>query len=490
MRRDPLAIRTVAATLLLLSGHAVAEAASADSVTITGVTVVDVNDGSLSPDTTLVIRDGRIAEILPTSSEDAQGDGVTVSARGEFVVPGYLDLHAHPLNLADPTGYLKLMLASGITGYRQMSGSPALLDARREGRLDYPVGPELLALPGTIMTDALTPTPEAAAEEVRNQKAEGADFIKTVGLSKANFFGAMKEANALGIPFDGHVNSDVDVREAARGMRAIEHLGPAEAMLLGCSGDEAALREALAALEPTPPQVGPQADMEDIIARIIASPLSNLPAPEIAIIARVVDTYDEAKCKELASELVAAGSWQVPTLIRLRTMSIADDPAYANDPNLRFIPPDTRRMWAELAEEFPKRISADDRETLRRLFELQLRVTKVFADAGVPMMAGTDAGGSLWVVPGFSIHQEFELFAEAGLTPLQILRIATVDGAKFLGREDGMGGVAVGKSADLVLLDANPLEDVANLDRIAGVVRAGVYYSRSDLDALRESAAQ
>ncbi|MES1265814.1 MAG: amidohydrolase family protein [Variovorax sp.] len=438
---------------------------------------------------TVVIEEGKIRQIVAGSPANMEARGETVDGRGKFVIPGYLDMHSHPLNLPDPSGYLKLMLASGITGYRQMSGSPQLLKARAEGRLAYPVGPELLAISGTIMTDALTPTPEAAAAEVRKQKAEGADFIKTVGLTRANFYGAMNEAKALGIPFDGHIQSDVDVRDVAKGMRAIEHLGPGEAMLLGCSSDEAAIRKSVAKLAVAPPQVGPgAADMEDMIARIIASPMASLPDAQLAIIARVIATYDETKCKELVAEFLTDGTWQVPTLIRLRTMAIPDDPAYKNDPNLRFIPAETRRMWDELAEEFPKRVSAVNRQTLRELFDLQLKLTRLLADSGVPMMAGTDAGGSQWVVPGYSIHQEFDLFAEAGLTPIQILQIATINGAKFLGREDTMGTVEVGKSANLVLLDANPLVDVSNMHRVIGVVRDGIYYASSDLEKLRDSA--
>lgn len=464
-------------------------AASPPALVLDGVTVVDVKDGRLAPGMSVLIQDGRIARIAPANTVKA-GDVQRVDATGKFVVPGYLDMHAHPLNAPDPRPTLKLMLSNGITGYRQMSGSPELLRARRDGRLAYADAPALLALPGTILTDALAPTPDAARAEVRRQKADGADFIKTVGLTSRNFYAAGEEAKAQGLPYAGHMNMDVNVREAAKVMSAIEHLGPLEVMLLGCSRDEAPIREAFSHVHIEPPQIGSPASpaAQAMIARIIANP-AMMPRPrQFQSLQRVMDSYDEGKCRELAGELIRDGAWQAPTLIRLRTMEVADDPAYTKDSNLRFMPAPVRQMWSELGAQFPQRISAADREVYKRFFTLQQRFTKLLQDAGVPLMAGSDMGGSIWVVPGFSLHQEFDLMAQAGLTPLQVLQAATLNGARFLQREATMGTVEVGKNADLVLLDANPLQDVANLHRLAGVVRAGSYYPPAALHKLQAEA--
>lgn len=459
-------------------------AAQADLI-LDGVTVVDVKDGRLSPRMSVLIHDGKIARIAPRIASSAQ----RIDATGKFVVPGYLDMHAHPLNAPDPRPTLKLMLSNGITGYRQMSGSPELLRARREGKLDFADSPALLALPGTIFTDTLAPTPEAARAEVRRQKADGADFIKTVGLTSANFYAAGEEAKAQGLPYAGHMNMDVNVREAAKVMHAIEHLGPLEVMLLGCSREEAPIREAFSHIHIEPPQIGPASPAaQAMIARAIANP-AMLPRPQqFQSLQRVIDSYDESRCKELAGELIRDGAWQVPTLIRLRTMQVADDAAYRNDPNLRFMPPPVRQMWNELGAQFAQRISASDRAVYRRFFDLQLRFAKLLQDAGVPLLAGSDMGGSIWVVPGFSLHQEFDLMAQAGLTPLQVLQATTIQGARFLQQEAAMGTVEAGKNADLVLLDANPLADVANLHRLAGVVRGGIYYSPAALHKLQAEA--
>lgn len=457
-------------------------------VVLQGVTVVDVRDGSLDPDRAVVIEGGRIARIVPASSVVAGGQARVVDARGKFVVPGYVDMHAHPLNPPDPTDNLKLMLAAGITGYRQMSGSPQLLQARAEGRLDYPQAPALLALPGTILTDSLSPTPEAAAAEVRRQQAQGADFIKSVGLSRAGFLASLDEARRIGIPYAGHIHSDMDVREAV-GMSSIEHLGAMEALLLSCSSEEAAIREAIAQMDAEPPQAGPgPADMAQVLARFIANPIQGTTPAQFAVQKRVMETYDEGKCRDLAAGFAAAGTWHAPTLLRLRTMAIPTDPAYRDDPNLRFVPPATRQMWTELADQFAAGVDPADQAMLKRFFDLLLQLTGLLQDSGVGLLAGSDAGGSQWVIPGFSLHQDFDLLAQAGLTPLQVLQSGTLNAARFLGKEDTMGTVEAGKDADLVVLDGNPVEDVANLHRIAAVVRAGVVYDASELRELQESA--
>lgn len=463
-------------------------AATTANLVLDNVTVVDVKDGRLSPGMSIAITQGKITRIAPRASPGMQAQQ-RVDATGQFVVPGYLDMHAHPLNAPDPRPTLKLMLSNGITGYRQMSGSPELLRARREGKLDFADAPALLAMPGTILTDALAPTTDAVKAEVRRQKADGADFIKTVGLTRKNFYAAAEEARAQGLPYAGHMNMDVNVREAAKAMRAIEHLGPLEVMLLGCSRDEAPIREALSHVHVEPPQIGPGTPAaQAMLARIIASPSMMTKPHQFQTMQRVIDSFDANKCGELARELIQDGTWQAPTLIRLRTMETADDPAWRSDPNLRFMPPPVRQMWNELGVQFAQRIAAPDREVYRRFFALQLRFTRLLQDAGVPLLAGSDMGGSIWVVPGFSLHQEFDLMGEAGLTPLQVLQATTINGARFLRREATMGTVEAGKNADLVLLDANPLQDVANLHKLAGVVRAGRYYPAPALHRLQAQA--
>jgi len=131
----------------------------------------------------------------------------------------------------------------------------------------------------------------------------------------------------------------------------------------------------------------------------------------------------------------------------------------------------------------------EERATFRAVYELQLRLTKLFDESGVPMRAGSDMTGAAWEILGLSLHQEFDELGKAGLSPLQILQMTTVNGAEFLGKTANLGAVEVGKIADLVLLDANPIERVAHLHAIAGVVWAGRYYTSTDLETVKNSIA-
>ena len=199
----------------------------------------------------------------------------------------------------------------------------------------------------------------------------------------------------------------------------------------------------------------------------------------------VIDTYSDEKCRKVAEVFVAHNTWQVPTLIRLRTAEFGDDPGYRDDPNLRYIAPATRQMWQSLALQFSTLMKPADRETLRQFDALQMKMVKQFGDAGVRILAGSDFGG-IWLVAGFSLHQEFDLLAKAGFTPLQVLQMTTLDGAELLGRQATAGSVEVGKEANLVLLDGNPIESVQNLHKVNAVVRGGRYYSQQDLAALKQ----
>jgi imidazolonepropionase-like amidohydrolase len=472
-------------------GAQTAPAVQPASWVLGNVTVVDTRTGRLSPGMSILIEGGTIVRVAPARSLRANG-ARQVDGRGAFVVPGYNDMHAHPLNPGSPEGGLQLMLANGITGFRQMSGSPELLAARRAGPVTPPDAPALLATPGNILTPPLVaPTAEAAVAEVRRQREQGADFIKVVALPPPVYLAMLDEARRLGIPVAGHLAAQLDVRTASdHGMRAIEHFGPWESILIACSRDEPAIRQEMAAMgPPPPPAIVPGVNPLAAVQRALANPALLATPATLGRTRRVLDTFDPARCRDIARRFVANQTWQVPTLIRLRTMQFGDDARYRNNPDLRYIPNATRQLWESLAQEFGQRITPDQREIFTSLFAAQLRLVKLFDEVGVPMLAGSDYGGG-WEVAGFSLHQEFDLLGEAHLSPLRILQMTTIDAARFLGRESTMGSVAAGRNADLVLLGANPVAAVANLHRISGVVRAGHYYAPADLNRMKEEVAR
>jgi imidazolonepropionase-like amidohydrolase len=190
----------------------------------------------------------------------------------------------------------------------------------------------------------------------------------------------------------------------------------------------------------------------------------------------------------MAAHLVGDGTWQVPTLIRSKTMHLCDDPAFGREPALRYMAPATIQDWSKAAKKFSG-FPAAARQTFRGGYDVLLSLAKVLDEARVPMLAGSDSGGAAWEVPGLALHQEFDELARAGLPALRVLQMTTWNAAEFLGATDVMGSVAAGKHADLVLLEANPVESVDHLHRIRGVVRGGRYLGPTELDALKEKVA-
>ena len=460
---------------------------------LNGVNVVDTRHGQVARNMAVLIGNGRIVSIVPAGSIAASGSPKVIEAAGKFVVPGFLDMHAHILEETHAQSSLDLMLAHGITGWRQMSGSPALLAERKDGKLRFAEGsPELLMMPGQILTPANAATPEISEAEVRKQKADGADFIKTIAVTPKTFFASLREATRQGIGYAGHLSLGVRAEEAAEaGMRSIEHLGPLEMQLMSCSAREWLIRLILAVKRPAMPDLAPE-EMATVGRLIIANPTlfrMQMDPGGLQRSQRLIDSFSEAKCRRLGEICATHGTWQVPTLIRVMTMQMAEEPRFAEDPNLRYISRETREFWVSIAAKFTALVTPEGRKTLKQLTALGLRMTKIFDECGVKMLAGSDYGG-MWMIPGVSLHQEFDLLAEAGLSPLKVLQMATLNAGEFLHREATLGTVAPGKDANLVVLHNNPLESVANLHGIHAVVRAGRYVARDALEALKGNVAE
>jgi hypothetical protein len=389
-----------------------ASAACAQRIVLDNATVVDTRTGRLTPHRAVVVEGSRIASIAEAGTVKAAPGDRMIDAKGKFIVPGYNDMHAHPLNPGDTANQLQMMLAMGITGFRQMSGSPELLAARKAGTLMPKLAPTLLVTPGSLLVGPNAATPEMAAAEVHRQKAQGADFIKAISLPPAVLFAAHAAAKADGLTVTGHLLPLVDPREAAEhGMDGIEHLGPGDALLLGCSSQESALRAAIVpprpvVAPPEAPKTGAGTPPPGVPGAIgLANPLAFTPLPAILAYARVLDSYDAGKCGALADTLAARGIWQTPTLIRVRTMEFGDDPAYVNSPELRYVIGSDRAVWHAAGERYTSVMTEPARAVLSRLFTAQLALTKLFYDHHVPMMAGDDGrrglgGARLWPASG------------------------------------------------------------------------------------------
>jgi imidazolonepropionase-like amidohydrolase len=458
-----------------------------------GTNVVDVRDGTLRHDVDVAIEAGRIASIAPTS-DDRPDRAAVIDARGTYAVPGFCDMHAHPLaDRRDAAPALRLMLACGVTGFRQMGGSRTLLNDRDIGNLALPAdGPALLSMPGEVLLPFNAGSESVALQSVRQQADAGADFIKVAMVTPDVFFAAQAEAARLGLPTVGHLPVGIDVRAASDGkMRSIEHLGPGVGIVAACCDHHDTIEQAIADRPapkfPTVPRL-PFAErlmgalMARLMAKTVINPLLLAKPVDAELIADAGESFNDEKARELARVFAADQTWQCPTLIRLRTQQFCDDPVYRDNPNNRFASKRTLRSWRRATHKYSSRPPAM-RSAYRNHYGRQLQMVRIFDDEGVKMLAGSDVSGSGWEIPGFALHDEFDQLATAGLTPLRILQMTTLNAAEFLGRTATSGTVEPGKDADIVLLAANPLEDVAHLHGIAGVVRAGRYYSPEQLAA-------
>lgn len=447
-------------------------------------TVVSTRDGTLTSGMSIVVDGGKIQQIISaTTNITVSGSAQAVDATGKFVVPGFVDMHTHAMvrSTQNPT-YFPFMIANGITGFREMGefpGSFPNMPARAAqlnadiaaGRVD---APEALLVPGDIFPASPAPTAPpttvtAAIQGVKDQKAQGVGFIKVISATRDGILAFLSENKNQGLTLAGHLAPAISATESSQaGWKSIEHLGSRMGILLDCSNDEASMRQAL-----------------------IAAAGTNSPGypTDAASLQRVVDTHNVAKCQDLAKVFVQNGTWHVPTLRRVRGLDIADDPVLVNDPNLIYVDKTRLATWNTSRVAYSA-LPAATKTASANVYALKRSVTKLLKQNGVKMMAGSDAGqASTWTIPGFGLHEDFHELTASGLTPLDILQMTTLNPAEFLNRQSTMGSVDVGKNADLVVLDANPIADAANLDKISGVLLKGKYFSKIALEKMKSDVA-
>jgi hypothetical protein len=351
---------------------------------------------------------------------------------------------------------LPLFVANGITGVRDMGSE---LEVVRQWRSDIAAGKLLgprMFIAGPML-DGPTPrfpssAPVANAADGRKVvdylKAQGVDFIKIQSLiPRDGYFGAADEAKKIGITFVGHVPDAIRASEASNaGQKSIEHF---TGIFEGCS------------------------TIED---QLIKGPKT---------LGQNVRTYDPEKARALIALMARNQTWQVPTLVWERGQWLVDDIDLSHDPLTKYAPAAWKnRTWPMFVSAIMKDMDTDPLPVRKRFVQMELDMTLAMFRAGVPFMAGTDTAAGVHIFPGFSLHQELALFVKAGLTPMQALQTATRNPAQFMGRLADMGTVEKNKVADLVLLDANPLQDIGNTRKIRAVVLAGRYFSRADLDKM------
>ena len=298
--------------------------------------------------------------------------------------------------------------------------------------------------------------------------AAGADFVKVYErLPLAAWRGIAARAREVGVPFVGHVPQAVTVREASEArQRSIEHLTRFE---YACQRDERAARARRDALAADTGRTG-------ALVRL-------------ALADSLWAAADTARSGGLYETLVRNGTWQVPTLTVLRAVATLDDTTQLADPRLRYIPRFVTASWNPARDVRFRARPPEYWPSARRAWAGQQAIVRNMLRANVPMLAGTDVANP-YCLPGFSLHDELQALVRLGATPLRALRMATLDPARFLGATDSLGTVAAGKVADLVVLDADPLANIAHTTRIHAVVANGRLHRRADLDVQLAAAAK
>jgi hypothetical protein len=329
MSRSSLKSATLLACLAFLligcrkRSHPKVDLPISDKLRLDGVTIVDTHDGRLSAGMSILMDKGRIVSIAPTA-EMANGPLVaSIDATGRFAIPGFNNMHMHVIDQAESSAVLARMLADGVTGFRQMTGSAEFLEERRDGTL--PIGkdaPALLVMPGNLLTPFDAGSTGQVVDEIDQQKRQGADFIKVGLVSPEVFFAAIAEGKRVGLPVLGHLQEGVDAAQASRaGFKSIKHLGPGSSIWIACSTEHTSLLAEAAAhpLMKTPPIPVP-AFVQKMLMKRLQKRLINPAAFEDAVytarLQRAFDTYSEARCRALAATFVANDTWNVPTLVR------------------------------------------------------------------------------------------------------------------------------------------------------------------------------
>lgn len=417
------------------------------------VTVINMTDAPPKSDMTVVVIGNRISALGKTGKLRAPRNAQVVDASGKYLIPGLWDMHIHSDNYDKGRKYFPRLIAMGITGIRDM-GTPLddVLRLRREIDEGRFLGPRMVVC-GPLLVGALPPNfppmplifgvknASEARQTVRSFKARGVDFIKVESsLPRESYFAVAAEAKRQSLPFAGHIPPFVTANEASgAGQSSVEHLGGEHyGVLLACSTHESELHAKIKEIA--------QAQIDAAFGKGKADETSVYRA---SLTKPLLDSFRDEKAKALFERFVKNKTWQAPTLVALKGLWNRND---LQDSDIRF------------GEQVKQR---------------ELEITKAMQRAGVGLLAGTDAPPDR-----ANLHDELAMFVQAGLTPKEALQAATINPAKYFHRQSSLGAIERGKIADMVLLEANPLEDIGNAKRIAAVVLNGRYLPKDSLQKM------
>jgi imidazolonepropionase-like amidohydrolase len=435
--------------------------AGAPAVVFTDVNVIPMDGQRVIAGQTVIVRGDRIEAIGSARSTRVPAGAIRIDGRGKYLMPGLAEMHAHVLPAQAPGNaderfnrdIFFLYVANGITTIRAMLGAPNQLVLRDRLASNELLGPTMFVAAPSLNGNS-APNPDTAAKLVRAHKAAGYDLLKIhPGLSRETYDAIVRTAREVGITWAGHVPQAVGLRHAiASRQSTIDHMD--------------------GYLEASVP--------ETTAVRLQAGG---------GTLADLIRNVDESRFEELARLARAAGIWTVPTAAlweNLFDRTTSDE--LVQRPENRYAPRTWVNNWATAKR---NRIRQDEQqgvtpELAKQFLTARRRMLKTLADVGAPLLMGTDSP-QIFSVPGFSLHRELTLAVASGLTPYQVLESGTKNVGRYAAEElklDGrFGTVAAGQRADLVLLDANPLDDVGNLTRRSGVMVRGRWVSADEIRA-------
>lgn len=420
--------------------------ARSDAIAFVNVTVVPMDREHVLADHTVIVEDGRITAVAPSPQADIPEGAQRIDGRGKFLMPGLAEMHGHvpgPDKADYARDVLFLYVSNGVTTVRIMAGDPWHIDLRRRIDAGEVVGPTLYAASPWLGEQAATP--EQAERAVRGYHAAGFDLLKIGSLPAPAYARMAQTAHALGMPFGGHIPEDVglvgalDVRQAS-----IDHFDRYVEFLV------------------------PEARRGDREAGFFGS--------------GIVDLVDRNRIPEAIARTKHAGTWNVPTLSIVEHLA-SDEPGekMAQWPEMRYLPRDVVEGWVRSKREFGAREDFQP-AAAKQLVQLRRDLLKALHDADAPIALGSDAP-QFFNVPGFSIHHELRMMVASGLTPYGVLATGTREAARYFDAADEFGTIAPGMRADLILLDADPLADVGNVKRRAGVMLRGEWWPEEKIQA-------
>lgn len=418
-------------------------------VVFKSVNVIPMDQERVLENQDVIVSMGKIVDMGESGQVTYNDDATIVDGSGKYLIPGLAEMHAHvpPIDDMEPMKeVLSLFLAKGITTIRGMLGHPLHLELREKVKSGEVLGPHFYTT-GPSFNGNTVKTAEEGAQRVRDQKAAGYDYLKMhPGLIPETFAAVTTTANELGIPFVGHVSFDVGIdRAIAAGYSSIDHMdGMVEALV------------------PNIKEIGEEGNG---LFAIYSSPLA-----------------DTTRIPEIIQGLKEKDIWMVPTQsLAERWMFPAEADEHLSAPEMKYMSQQVLDNWRKAKDGLlaDKRYNA---EKVQDYIALRRKLIYECQQNGVGILLGSDAP-QIFNVPGFSAHHELKYLVDAGLTPFEALQTGTINVADYLNKENA-GMIQVGAVSDLVLLNANPLEDITNTQAIEAVMIGETYLSKDALDAM------